>query len=359
MPALGADVQEFVLAGALPLTADAAVTDLIQTAPSAPRALRPIRRYRDLAHLVDAWERCFEAVLAWRPDVVWINPCRLLQSPAVPRGFDVPVLYFCDEPRRVDYEAAARRSTNPWTRLPYLPMRRWERRVDRRTVARADRVLTNSRWTADRIRDAYGVTAVPVPLGAARLFQERQVEPGRHVLSVGTLIPSKGHDVAIRAVAAAGSPLPVLVVAPRPAPAEALRLQQLADSLGVVLMVRIGVSDTELAAAYATAVVTMYLARDEPLGMVSLEAQAAGSPVIVAAEGGLPETVDEGRSGWAVPRDAASAARRLTEVCEPGVRDRMSNEAKRHASAYTWVASAEAVSREVEALAPAVGVGAA
>ena len=108
----------------------------------------------------------------------------------------------------------------------------------------------------------------------------------------------------IEAVARSHVDRPVVLVAPRPEPSETHRLEALAARAGVRLDVRIGVDDVALRDLYRDALATVYVARREPLGLVALEAQAAGSPVIVADEGGLPETVADGRSGFVVPRDA-------------------------------------------------------
>ena len=125
----------------------------------------------------------------------------------------------------------------------------------------------------------------------------------------------------------------------------------LAHECGVELEIRVGVGDQELVEAYAGAHATLYLAKREPLGLVSLEAQAAGSPVIVAAEGGLPETILEGRTGWAVPRTASAVAAKLDELERPGVRETMSAAARERASAATWSRSAGALQGMLEQLA--------
>ena len=60
-----------------------------------------------------------------------------------------------------------------------------------------------------------------MPLGVADLF--REAGPGgerKHLLSVGTLIPSKGHDLAIRAAGLTAARRPLVAVAPRREPDE-------------------------------------------------------------------------------------------------------------------------------------------
>ena len=319
----GITLREFAFAGSTTVYPPSfEQTGWLPAAPAKPRLVRPLWRYRDVAASRAAWAGLWQRVNSWRPDVVFANPAAIPGgAPPALRDSAVPVLYYCDEPRRVDYEKTAARAWNPTTRLPYALMRRVERRDDRDSVFAADRLATNSAFTAARIQRAYGRAADVITPGIAEVFgggvdNVRLDRPRTQVLSVGTLIPSKGHDLVIEAVAAAQLDLPVVIVAPRVDPGEETRLNQLAARHGVTLTILIGITDDELAALYRTSLATVYLAIEEPLGLVSLEAQACGTPVIVANDGGLVETVSDGVSGYHVPRSAAAAAvalRRMTD----------------------------------------------
>jgi len=349
---LDVEVAEICLGTAKPITADAQVVGLTRRAPEAHPALRPPLRYADLAALRRAWHRAGALAASAGADVIYANPCKVLQAPAgLLAGGLPPAVYFCDEPRRVDYEPSAQAMRNPRTRLLYAPLYRTERALDRRAVARAAHILTNSRYTARAIAAAYGRDAEAVPMGVPeRLLagdgSARAPGSPRHLLTVGALIPGKGHELVIRA--AAGGPWPVVLVTPRPDPSEEARLRGVAAAVGVTLEVRVGVSDDELRETYNSAFATLYLARAEPLGLVSLEAQACGSPVVVADEGGLPETVRDGESGFVVAREPAAAAAALTRLGEGDRRAVMGAAARAHARAWTWKASAERVQAALE-----------
>jgi glycosyltransferase involved in cell wall biosynthesis len=335
-----AEVVELCLSTATPITDAALQTPLLPLAPRVPRPFRAPLRYADLFAVLRAWRRTAARVREVGVDVVYANPCRFLQAPAALLGELPPSLYFCDETRRVDTEEAAKATRNPVTRPLYEPMYRAEREADRRSVARATEVATNSSYTAGEIRRVYGRGAEVVPMGIADVFVGGDRLTPAHILSVGTLIPSKGHDIAIAAVAQSGTGWPLVVVSPREDRGEAARLHAIARHAGVPLEIRIGISDRELAQTYAAAQATLYLAAREPLGLVSLEAQAAGCPVIVSAEGGLPETVG---GGWAVPRTAAAVAEKLAELQRDGVREAISAAARAHVAGATWERSAQAV----------------
>jgi glycosyltransferase involved in cell wall biosynthesis len=343
LPHFGGDLAEVCLATATPVTADARVVAYEPRAPRLPAALRPVLRHTDLGALVLAWRRAAAVVDGLGADVVLAHPCQFLGAPPALAITRRPSVYFCHEPRRIDYEQALRGTRNAVTRIPYAGLHAAERRLDRRATAAATRIVTNSRYTAGRIAAAYGRTAAPIPMGVGEAFTPGDASARGHVLSVGTLIPSKGHDIVIRAAARAAARPPVVVVAPRADDAERSRLASLAGELGVRLDIRVAITDDALLDLYRGAFATVQMAVAEPLGLASMEAQACGSPVVVAAEGGLPETIDPGASGWAVPRDPVAVAERLDALADPAVRDRVSSAAAAWGAGLRWERSAAAL----------------
>ncbi|HET6174611.1 MAG TPA: glycosyltransferase [Gaiellales bacterium] len=101
--------------------------------------------------------------------------------------------------------------------------------------------------------------------------------------------------------------------------------------------------DEELRGEYTRARVMAYLARSEPFGLAALEAQACGCPVVTSAEGGLQETIVEGVTGFAVPRDADAAARAFDALCEPDLAARAQAAAAEHGRGWSWDTSAAQV----------------
>lgn len=83
------------------------------------------------------------------------------------------------------------------------------------------------------------------------------------------------------------------------------------------------------------ATILVLASRDEGLGTVVLQAQYQGVPVVVSDAGGLPETIDAGRTGLCVPAGdpPALAAALLRLVQEPGLRERLA------AAGPAWVRS--------------------
>jgi D-inositol-3-phosphate glycosyltransferase len=80
----------------------------------------------------------------------------------------------------------------------------------------------------------------------------------------------------------------------------------------------------------------------ESFGLVAIEAQACGTPVVAAAVGGLPVAVRDGKTGFLVPgHDPADYARVLRRfIDEPVLTERMGAAAARHAESFGWDAAA-------------------
>jgi glycosyltransferase involved in cell wall biosynthesis len=112
---------------------------------------------------------------------------------------------------------------------------------------------------------------------------------GRLVLSVGWLIPRKGHDLAIRA-AAAMPEVTLLIVGEGP---EANTLKCLAERLGSSDRIRFlgSMPQERLARVYSAADVLLLASSREGLPNVVLEALACGTPVVATAVWGTPEVV--------------------------------------------------------------------
>jgi D-inositol-3-phosphate glycosyltransferase len=114
----------------------------------------------------------------------------------------------------------------------------------------------------------------------------------------------------------------------------------LAHDLGIAGLVRLEppCPQRELADWYRAATVVMVPSYSESFGLVAVEAQACGTPVIAAAVGGLRTAVKHGESGLLVnDHDPASYARALRElISSPARRAQLSRGAVAHASRFGW-----------------------
>lgn len=166
-------------------------------------------------------------------------------------------------------------------------------------------------------------------------------------LFVGRIQPLKAPDVLVRASAEILRRRPelrgwlvvgILGGASGGAVRSSMGLDSLAARLGVADTVRFvpPVDRPTLAQWYRAADVVAVPSYSESFGLVALEAQACGTPVVAARVGGLPTAVGEG--GLLVDgHDTCEWATALDRVLStPGLRESLSGKAVRHASGYGW-----------------------
>jgi D-inositol-3-phosphate glycosyltransferase len=122
--------------------------------------------------------------------------------------------------------------------------------------------------------------------------------------------------------------------------AEPEGLQKLAAGLGIsdVVLFRPPVGQDRLADWYRAASVLVMPSHSESFGLVAVEAQACGTPVIAAEVGGLPVAVRNGVSGVLVRgHDPVDYARALCAFADdPSLSARMGAAAARHARRFGW-----------------------
>jgi glycosyltransferase involved in cell wall biosynthesis len=174
-------------------------------------------------------------------------------------------------------------------------MARW----DRETADRADRYVAISHYVAGRIRRYYnrGASVVYPPVNT-EFFRPDHTAPEGFALIVSALVPYKRIGVAIDACAEANIPLKIAGDGP-----ERMALERHAAGRAEFLGRR---SDEEVRELYRRASAVL-LPGEEDFGIVPLEAQACGRPVVALGRGGAVETVIQGETGVLVDDLSAEA----------------------------------------------------
>lgn len=170
----------------------------------------------------------------------------------------------------------------------------WFRRQYEAAVGRMDRILVNSENVKRRLKLHTGFDSeVVYPPVATQHF--KQLDDEGYYLSTARLVPNKRVDVIVRAfMQTPERRLVVLSGGP-----ELERLKLLASGMQNIIFTG-WQTDDELRRWVGHAKAVIYLPVDEDFGMSPVEAMAAGKPVIGVAQGGLLETVEDGKTGFLV-----------------------------------------------------------
>lgn len=240
----------------------------------------------------------------------------------------------------------------------------------RTALRRAARVLANSRFTAGLVERA-GVPAERIaiihpgcdverfrPLPPDPELRHRLLGPradGPIILTVGGLVPRKGHDMVIQALPRVRQRVPkatYLVVGEGP---DRRRLQTLAAELGVGDRVVFAgtVPAAVLPRLYALCDVFVMPSREEPescnvegFGLVFLEANACGRPVVGGRSGGVEDAVIDGVTGFLVdPRSPEAISEAVVRLLTyPALARHLGHEGRaRVIREFTWARASQRV----------------
>lgn len=288
--ALGAGHDVAVAAAPGPLTDEVSVTFplplLERKMWRVPGGVRDLRR----------------ALRRWEPDVVHChNPgMAILTSLVTRRGSSVPAVVSVHGSPARDYPRVA-------------PLLRLSRLVSVACGPGVAQALREQNFIVDHVI-SNAVSPPPAPADRPTLFGEWGITEKRPlVVSVGRLVPSKGHDLVVRAVA--GVPDTALAIVGEGPERDHLEREisrlQLSDR--VILA---GERRDARAIVAAADVAVLGSAEQEGLPLVVLEAQAAGTPVVVGDILGVRDVVEDGVSGCIVRSEEEAIANGIRGILE-------------------------------------------
>jgi phosphatidylinositol alpha-1,6-mannosyltransferase len=240
-----------------------------------------------------------------------------------------------------------------------------KRRGARRILGSAAGIVATSKWVAElagEVMEAAGIDMMP-PVGAfdlgtdpvtfspsrdSRVLRERWgVDDAPLLLTVARLVPHKGQDQAIRALAALKDVFPDLRYVMVGEGHDESRLKGLASDLRVADRIVFAglLPDAELPEAYATSTLYVGLSRIdreinvEGFGISFLEAAASGIPAIAGDSGGVRSAVRDGETGIVVPAsDTPAISAAIASLLRDDMRRQAMGRAARRAveTHYNW-----------------------
>jgi glycosyltransferase involved in cell wall biosynthesis len=208
-----------------------------------------------------------------------------------------PHVCYCHTPMRYVWDAeddyGASRIRQAGLRLIQSQLQQW----DCKAARSVSYFVANSNFVRERIRLYYGRDAAVIhpPVDTA-FFSPAPFTRQTFYLAAGALVPYKRFDLIIDAFNRLGRKLVIAGAGP-----ESSRLKKLA---GRNVEFRGRVSNEELRHLYRTARAAVFAARED-FGMMAVEAEACGCPVIALGAGGAAETVQHGINGILFSEQAA------------------------------------------------------
>lgn len=250
-----------------------------------------------------------EPLLPWMPNAMELHDLSaydtiLSSSHAVGKGIVPPSsarhICYCHTPMRYAWEMEKQYLED--FRIPNFLKKRVKRalmnlrRWDLTTAKRVDQFLANSKTTQERIERIYNREAIVVPPPVNdRYFQTTSAEKKDFYFAVGRLVPYKRFDILIETANREKFPLVIAGTGQ-----EEKKLKSLA---GPTVTFAGAISDEELAKNYRDARAVLFSAFEDA-GIVPVEAQASGTPVIAFKKGGAVEVIQEGITGMFFERQS-------------------------------------------------------
>jgi glycosyltransferase involved in cell wall biosynthesis len=262
---------------------------------------RIARVYR---HLLPLYPAAISAMHLAPADLVISSSHCVAKSVRAPRG--ARHLCYCHTPVRYAYDQfeayfgpeRVGRVQSAILRPVMTAFARW----DQRTSDRPDRYVANSQHVALRIARHYNRRSAVIhpPVDTAYYAPDGDSDARRAgALVVSALVPYKRVDVAIAACQQVGVPLRIVGQGP-----EEARLRATAGRDVTFLG---ALTDAQVRAEYRAASVVL-LPGEEDFGIVPVEAQACGTPVVALGRGGALETVVHGHTGMLTGEGVAALA---------------------------------------------------
>lgn len=272
-----------------------------------PQKLGPLKHANIKTGRLQPWYRLVrrhQVLLPWMPRAIEDIDLRgfdvvLSSSHAVAKGVIPPPgathVCYCHTPMRYAWEMEETylqdfhvpRLLRARVKRELAALRRW----DLTTAKRVDAFIANSRETQRRIERIYARESVVIPPPVSDRFFEGALIPRDKrdaFLAVGRLVPYKRFDLLIEAANDLRFPL---VIAGQGQ--EETRLRKMA---GPTVRFLGFVADEDLPSLYASASALLF-PQYEDAGIVPLEAQACGTPVIAYGAGGALDSVADGKTG--------------------------------------------------------------
>ena len=244
-----------------------------------------IRFFKDtieLFYLYKLHKKIASAIRKKNYDLLFVNASKFIESPFILQFPNTKKIFYLHDPHdRSLYESnLMQKQQLDIFRKCYEKIIHFFRVIqDKQNLQGADYFLANSKFTQKMFRKTYGKKSTVAYLGVdTAFFTHKLVSKEFDILYIGSHEPVDGYSLLENA------------------------LKQIKKKLSVrtVFFEKEWLSKEQLRNLYRKSKVIVCLARNEPFGLVPLEAMSCGVPVIAISEGGYKETVIDGETGYLI-----------------------------------------------------------
>lgn len=258
-------------------------------------AIQPLYRGgRRYAHLLPVLPAAISRIDVSHADVV-ITSHHAFANRVRPRS-DALLISYTHTPARWMWqpEFLSNEVGGPAGRLLLVGFARFQRRADLAAARRADLIVVNSHHVADRVKRWWGrdSTVVPPPVDIHRFTPDPSVDREDFFLYAGRLVPYKRPHVAAAAARRSGTRLVVVGDG---------RMRPAVEAAGGSSVQILGQVDDDTLVDLYRRCQAVLMPGEEDFGIIPVEAQACGTPVLARDVGGARDSVVPGVTGHLYP----------------------------------------------------------
>lgn len=231
-------------------------------------------------------------------DFVFVNPSKFTQAPFLLRFLDNTV-YFSQETLRIIYD----NELNSTKELSFLKRyyegfnRKLRKLIDKNNILKAKIVLANSKYSKINIKNAYGIDSHVCYLGVdVEKFIPLNIKKQSDLLFIGEKMQIEGYDLLEKTLALYSNKPSVKFI-------ERARNGK-------------GISQSNLIKEINMAKIVLALSKNEPFGLINIEAMSCGIPVIAINEGGFRESILNDKTGYLIERSETELKKKIDLVLE-------------------------------------------
>jgi glycosyltransferase involved in cell wall biosynthesis len=203
------------------------------------------------------------------------------------------------------------------------------KKIDKKSVKNADFIISNSKYTSNRVKKIYGINSeivYPVLTREFKIISKKEIKRNlekfnlrtKFVLLHGRMIKDKRPDLAVKAFYLLSNKIKDLDLVISGTIEEEKKIKKLITDLGIEKKVKISgkVSKEELVSLYNCAECFLMSAPKEDFGLTPIEAMACGTPVVAWKDGAGPEeTVIEEENGFLAKPYSIEDFSKKIEIC--------------------------------------------